>query len=81
MPKGRFLEQAGVKHNHPLMNFKSHLAFIIAGVDILVAADTEGMVQKTRGHEGFLSSLKFDDVNAESLIAHFFSTPGYANPE
>jgi hypothetical protein len=61
-----------------LMNFKSHLAATIAAVDMLVAADTEGMVQKACGHEGFLSSLKFGDDNEESPIVHFFSTPRYA---
>jgi hypothetical protein len=60
------------------MNFKSHLAATIAAVDMLVAADTEGMVQKACGHEGFLSSLKFADDNEESPIVHFFSTPRYA---
>jgi hypothetical protein len=61
------------------MNFKSHLTFIIAGADVLVATNTESMVQKACGHEGLLSSLKFVDDNEENPIVHFFSTPGYAN--
>ena len=61
-----------------LPNPENHLATVILSVDILVATDTEDVVQKARGHEGFLSSLKSGDDNEESLIVHFFSTPRYA---
>jgi hypothetical protein len=41
----------------------------------LVATDTEAMVQKAFGHEGFLSSLLFGENNEENPTVHFFSPP------
>ena len=54
---------------------KCHFAALIAAIDVLVATDTESVIQETGGYEGFLSSLVFGDNNEESPIVHIFSTP------
>jgi hypothetical protein len=43
----------------PLTNLKDHFTVMVLGADILIATDTESVIQEAGGHEGFLPSLEF----------------------
>jgi len=42
-----------------LMDCKNHLAALIAATNIIIAMNTETMIQKTGGHDGLPSALMF----------------------
>jgi hypothetical protein len=52
-----------------------HSPASILGVDVLVALDTKGMIQKTRGHEGASPLFDLQVFKEENPIVHISSTP------